>query len=276
MSVRGAVEKADQAKTEEGSGEVQLATVVRQAIDRHAETFATVLPSSVDPDRFARLTLSAIRSAPDLVQCFATDQGRTSVLMAAMQAAVVGLEPNTPTQEAWILPRKEKGTQLAELQIGYRGLLKLARRSGQIKTIYANVVRDGDHFEWHYGLEEDHLEHKPVPGNKGKLMYAYAVVRYLNGGYNFVVLDEGEIDQRRDSSPSASSSWSPWKKWEPAMWRKSAIKALMPYVELAPEAARTVDLDERGPLRFDADAGEITAAELGPGEIDDEPEAEQQ
>ncbi len=274
MTVRGAVEAVDQAKAENGNGKPALATVVRQSIEAQSAAFSAVLPSTVDPDRFARLTLTAVKAAPDLIQCFATDEGRTSVLIAAMQAAAVGLEPNTPTQEAWILPRKEKGKQLAELQIGYRGYLKLARRSGQIKTVYANVVRDGDEFDWYYGLEADHLEHKPAPANTGALTHAYAVVRYTNGGYNFVVLDATEVEQRRAMSRSAKSDYSPWNKWEAAMWRKSAIRALVPYMELQPEAARAVDNDDRGPLRFDTNAGEITVDEnlIGPGELDDEPE----
>ncbi len=263
MSVKSAVEKRE---TE--AAQPSLAVVVKSLIERQTTAMAAVLPSDVNSERFGRLVLTACKATPELTDCFKTDQGQTSVLFAAMEAAALGLEPNTPTQECWILPRKADGIQQAELQIGYRGLLKLARRSGQIKTIYANVVREGDHFEWFYGLEADHLEHKPKPGNEGPLQYAYSVVRFVNGGYNFIVLDGAEIASRRAKSASAKSQYSPWNLWEAAMWRKSAIRALMPYVELSPELARAVENDGQ-PLQYDTEAEVITTAELGPGELEE-------
>ena len=261
MSVQSAVEKH-----EAEAAKPSLAVVVKSLIERQTVAMAAVLPSDVNSERFGRLVLTACKASPELTQCFNTDKGQTSVLFAAMEAAALGLEPNTPTQECWILPRKADGVQQAELQIGYRGLLKLARRSGQIKTIYANVVREGDHFEWYYGLEADHLEHKPKPGNDGALQYAYSVVRFINGGYNFIVLDGSEIASRRAKSASASSKYSPWNVWEAAMWRKSAIRALMPYVELSPELSRAVENDGQA-LQYDAEA-QTMAPMLGPGELD--------
>src|SRR5690606_162224 len=131
--------------------QVSPATYVRQIIDRQSDAFRQVLPKHVEPDRFARLVLTAIRATPELMACFETQQGQTSVLLSAMQAAAIGVEPNTPTQEAWLLPRRNKGVWECQLSIGYRGMLKLARRSGTIKTIFAEVVRERDHFHWSRG-----------------------------------------------------------------------------------------------------------------------------
>ena len=274
MTVRNAVAKRDEAAVEQAV-QPSVASVVRQAIEAQSDAFRAVLPRHVDPDRFARLTLTAVKSTPELMQCFRTDQGRTSVLIAAMQAATIGLDPNTPTQDCWLLPRKNKGTWEAQLMIGYRGLLKLARRSGTIETIYAEVVRENDEFVWSRGLDRDVLEHTPGDGG-GELTHAYAVARYKGGGYSFMVLNRAQVEARRNLSDSWKNTnarpYSPWTRWPEAMWRKSAIRALIPFLDLSPDMDRAVHLDEK-PLHFDDESGviEVTSAfgQLGAGDDSD-------
>lgn len=260
-NVRGAVEKATTAAA--AAPAKTMAEFVSQAIRTQSAAFEQVLPSHVDSERFARLVLTAIKSAPDLMQCFRTEQGQTSVLLAAMQAAAIGLEPNTPTQDCWLLPRKNKDVWECQLSIGYRGYLRLARRSGMVKTIYAEVVRERDAFTWARGLEEDRLEHTPADGDRGELTHAYAVARYTEGGYSFIVLNQEQVEARRAMSDSWKSTnarpYSPWTKWPEAMWRKSAIRALVPYLDLSADFVRATTVDE-APLVFDDAAGVIEVA----------------
>jgi recombination protein RecT len=270
-NVRNAVARRDETAAVEAS-KPSPATVIRQTIEKQAPAFRAVLPRHVDPERFSRLVLTAVKATPELMRCFATEQGETSVLLSAMQAAAIGLEPNTPTQDAWILPRKNKGVWEAQLAIGYRGYQRLARRSGTVKTIFAEVVRTGDHFVYRRGLEADTFEHEVNSAEGDELTHAYAVVRFTNGGYNFTVLDRAAIVKRRDMSPSWTGSqrkYSPWVNWEEPMWRKSAIRALVPYLDLAPDVESAIEADER-PLGFDDEAGIITMSELT--ESDPEPE----
>jgi recombination protein RecT len=224
------------------------ATVVRASIDRQSGAFRQVLPAGVDPDRFSRLVLTAVKAAPDLMRCFATPQGETSVLLAAMQCAAVGLEPNTPTQDAWMVPRQNHGVWECLLWIGYRGQLKLARRSGNILEIVARVVRERDQFEWWFDLDGDHLHHRPGEGDRGALQYAYAIARFTNGGKVSEVLSKAQVEGRRVLSDSWKTDkgrqFSPWTKWPEAMWRKSALRALVPYLDLSPEAAGVLRADE--------------------------------
>jgi len=247
-----------------------LATVVRQAIDKQASAFAAVLPAGTDPDRFGRLVVTAVKATPQLMECFATPQGQTTVLLAAMQAAAVGLEPNTPTQEAWLLPRRNKGVMEAQLSIGYRGYLKLARRSGEVLDIWAEVVKEGDEFDYVLGLHRD-LTHRPASAaQRGDNTHAYAVVRYKDGGLNFVVLDRADVEARRAKSDSFrhGKDYSPWTTSPDAMWRKSALRALVPYLPLAAQAASAIASDE-APLAYDDDAGVIQATTV---DEDDTPE----
>lgn len=262
-----------------------LAKQVREVIEQQGSAFSQVLPDTVDPDRFARLVLTAVKATPQLMDCFQTREGQTSVLLAAMKSAAIGLEPNTELQHAWILPRRNRGTTEAQLSIGYRGYLELARRSGDIKDVYAEVVREGDEFRVVYGLHRD-LQHTPAPADqRGDLTHAYAVAHFVSGGFAFVVLDREEVESRRDRSDSYKSEkarpYSPWTTSESAMWRKSAIRALVPYLPLSAEVQRDVAADgarlriEDGGVVIDGDevdddvslpAPAVTAAELTGGE----------
>lgn len=250
------------ANRDQATKEPSVATVVRMAIERQAPALAVVMPKGLDPERFARLVLSAVKSTPQLMECFATEQGQMSVLLAAMQLATVGLEPNTATQDAWITPRRQRGVMEAQATIGYRGLLKLARRSGDIKTVYAEVVRDGDDFTWSRGLDTDTLAHIPGDDDTRPLTHAYAVVRYTNGGNDFVVLTRRQIERRRDMSDSwrneKARQYSPWSQWTEAMWCKTALRDLAKRMPLTAQAATALAGDEH-PLTIDADTGIIPA-----------------
>ena len=254
MSVRGAVEKAEQA-----AQSPSLATVVREAIEQQSNAMRMVLPKDHDPERFGRLVLTAVKATPKLMECFSTPQGRTSVLLSAMQLATVGLEPNTATQEAWLLPRKNKGVMECEASIGYRGLLKLARRSGEIKSVYAEVVREHDQFTWGRGLADDELEFRPADGDRGELTHAFAVVRYMNGGHDFVVLNRAQVEARRESSTSYkfAPNASPWTSHPESMWKKSALRELSKTMPLTSELSTVIAHDE-APLTM-TDDGVIQA-----------------
>lgn len=260
--------------------ELPLAKMIRRAIEIQEAQFRAVLPNEVDPGRFARLVLTAVKATPKLTDCFSTDFGRASVLLAAMQAAAVGLEPNTITQDCWLQPRRAKDPDgpggrdaplidACELSIGYRGYVKLARRS-QI-TVHAEVVREHDRFRYQRGLDHDVFdfvkweemegeEHDKWDG-PGALLRAYSLARFPDGGYQFTLLTKADVLARRASSPSFqfAPATSPWTKFEPSMWRKSAIRAQVPLLALSAEAMRLVQSDEAGPLRWNDDTGVIEA-----------------
>ena len=250
------------AATQERAGKPSIAKVVNDAImdPRQSARFQAVLPRGFDITRFSNLVLTAVKSKPALVECFGTERGKMSLLLSVMQAATLGLEPDTPLQEAWLLPRKIKGVQECQLSIGYVGIIKLARRSGEVRTIYAETVHERDEFTWRLGTDPS-VVHVPAAGSRGALTHAYAVVRYKDDGFNFVVLDEEAVNARRAQSDSwksdGSRPYSPWTTNTEAMWRKSAVRALRPYLPLTAEAASALDTDER--VMAFADDGSLTA-----------------
>ena len=89
------------------------------------------LPRVMTSERFSRMVLTAITQTPKLAQC-----SPQSFIGAMLNAAQLGLEPNTPLGQAYLIPY---GNQ-CQFQIGYKGLIDLAHRSGEIKDIEAHIV----------------------------------------------------------------------------------------------------------------------------------------
>jgi recombination protein RecT len=277
---KGALEARRSGRTSTDVEARAIGATVRQVIERQATELALVLPPSMDADRFARIIVSAVKSTPKLMLAFGTTQGQQSILLAGMESATIGLEPNTPAQHAWIVPRRDHGVWEGRLWLGYRGLLSLVRRSGTVKELVAAVVRENDTFAWSRQLDRDTLEHRPADAKRGKATHVYAIARLTNGGTQFIVLTREDIEARRELSDGwrddKSRPYSPWTRFPDAMWAKSAVRSLVPWLELAPEAEhrvnRALEVDERR-LVLDEDAFIIPDPEDDPdgdGEADPE------
>lgn len=131
------------------------------------------LPAVMTPERFTRIVLSALSTNPKLGQT--TPQ---SFLAAMMTAAQLGMEPNTPLGQAYLIPFYNNKTHCSEcqFQLGYKGLIDLAYRSGEVSIIQAQVVYEHDSFNYSFGLEPV-LKHIPAVSDRGEPTYVYAMFR---------------------------------------------------------------------------------------------------
>lgn len=193
------------------------------------------LPKHMDADRIARIALTAVRTTPKLLEC-----EQTSFLAAIMQSAQLGVEPNTGLGQAYLIPY---GKQV-QFQLGYKGLIDLAVRSGQYKAIYAHEVYENDEFEFHYGLTKD-LIHKPASVPTGEPVGYYAVYHLQNGGYDFVYWTRERIDQHsKKFSQAVQKGWtSPWKTNYDAMAKKTVLKEVLKYAPKSIELQKSVEAD---------------------------------
>lgn len=114
-------------------------------------------------------------------------------MAALMNAAQLGLEPNTPLGQAYLIPYNNRGTMDCQFQIGYKGLLELAYRNPQMQIVSAQVVYENDTFEYELGLNPK-LIHKPALENRGDVKIFYAFYRLMNGGYGFEVMSKADVD----------------------------------------------------------------------------------
>lgn len=197
------------------------------------------LPSVLTPERFTRIALSALNNTPALQQCTPM-----SFLAALMNAAQLGLEPNTPLGQAYLIPYKNKGQLEVQFQVGYKGLIDLAYRNGQMQTIQAQAVYENDIFEYEYGLEPK-LIHRPAYSDRGEVTYFYGIFRTVNGGFGFSVMSKADMDQyARTYSKAFSSDYSPWKTCYEEMAKKTVIKQALKYAPIRTDFQRALSLDE--------------------------------
>jgi recombination protein RecT len=196
------------------------------------------LPSVITPERFTRMVLSAISVNPKLSSCTPS-----SFLGAMMSAAQLGLEPNTPLGQAYILPYLNKGTLEAQFQIGYKGLIDLAYRSGEVEVIQAHVVYANDEFECEYGINTK-LSHKPATKDRGEPVKVYALFKTKSGGYGFEVMSMEDVKEHAAKySKAYGTSYSPWKTNFEEMAKKTVLKRVLKYAPLKSDFIKAVVQD---------------------------------
>lgn len=199
-----------------------------------------VLPKTVNLDRLLRMVVTAVRANPMLLECT-----QSSLLASVMGCAILGLEPEPFLGQAYIVPYRRKGTLIATLIPGYRGYLTLARRSGEVQAITAQAVKQNDHFQFEYGLNE-RLEHRPATTDRGETIGAYVLFRYKDGGHSFEYLPKSEIDKRRDRSKASEKEAGPWITDYDEMAVKTVIRHHIKMVPLSiEELRRAAVLEER-------------------------------
>jgi recombination protein RecT len=232
-------------------------------------TIQSVLPKHVTADRMSRIALNVIRTNPKLLAC-----DINSLMGGVMEAAKLGLEPGLMGQ-CYLIPfeNRKAGRVEAQFIIGYKGLIDLVRRSGQVSTIEARTVYQNDEFDYSYGLD-DKLVHKPALIDKGAPIAYYAIAKMKDGGYSFLVMSHQEAEQYRDKY-AKSKNYGPWKDEFDAMARKSVLRQLIKYLPISVEnlsnfdeasgseinqeleTSRIIDMGEYVPQTIDEETGEI-------------------
>lgn len=192
---------------------------IRGLLEKMRPEIQKVLPKHLDPSRIIRMALTDFQTVKYLNECT-----QESFLGALMECSQLGLEPGRILGEAYLLPFKNKtGQYICKLIPGYRGLIAIARRSGEIKAIYARAVFENDSFDYWYGLNEG-LEHKPAKGDRGELTYVYAVARLASGETQFEVMDIKEINGIMARSMAGENG--SWGTDKVEMSKKTCLKRL--------------------------------------------------
>ena len=210
------------------------------------------LPEVITPERFTRMALSALNTTPRLAEC-----SQMSFLSALMNCAQLGLEPNSPLGQAYLIPYNNKGKLECQFQIGYKGLLELAYRNPQMQVIQAQAVYENDFFEYELGLNPK-LIHRPTLKDRGDIRCFYGVFKLTNGGYAFEVMGKDDVERHaREYSQSVDSSYSPWKKDFCAMGCKTVIKKLLKVAPLKTDFRKALSTDETIKTELCEDMSEV-------------------
>lgn len=232
-------------------------TTIHGFLETYKGEISRALPKHMTADRMARIALTEFRKTPALMKC-----DPATLFGAVIQCAQLGLEPGGTMGHAYLIPfeNRKRGTTDVQFIVGYRGMLDLARRSGQIISISAREVCANDKFTYRYGIDET-IEHIPADGERGDLTHVYAVAKLKDGGTQFEVLTRRQIEEIRNGSQGYKTAIkfdrkdSPWISHFVEMAKKTAIRRLFKYLPVSIEIQRAVGLDEAAEEGFSQDNG---------------------
>lgn len=217
---------------------------VRALMQALQPQIAAVLPKHLTPERMVQIVAVEAARNPKLRECTPT-----TLASCVMLASELGLEPSGPLGHAYLIPRRNRGQMECTLLLGYKGMCELARRSGQIARISADVVYRSEVEAGAFSAtrEPPEIHHAWTPGlvrEDGAIVAAYAVAVLSDGSRVQVLLDRDQIEARRKRAQSRDDG--PWGTDYPAMARKSALRALLTggLVPLSAEVAARIEADD--------------------------------
>jgi len=217
-------------------------TTVRDMLNTLTDAISSALPKHLTAERQIRIASTGLQKNPALLDCTAH-----SIVSCIIQASQLGLEPDGVTGQAYLVPFNNTKTGQRECQLipGYKGYLSLAYNSGQVDSVNAKVVHDGDKFQYNYGLNPD-LIHVPVfDSKKRNVTHVYCVIKMKSGGHVFDVMSREEIEEHKKRySHGAKLKGSVWEKeWE-SMAMKTVIRRTLKLVPQSSDLRLAITLDE--------------------------------
>lgn len=226
-------------------------------IQSSKDQFAMALPKHISTDRFTRVALTAVRQNPKLQECSVP-----SILGVFMTLAQLGLEPGVLGQ-AYVLPfnNKKLNTVEAQLQISYKGMIELLRRTGQLKDIYAYTVYSNDEFEISYGLDRT-LTHKPnFKEGRGKIIGFYSAAILKDGTRAFEYMTLEEVTEHEKKYRLGQHQNSIWSKNLEEMAHKTVTKKMLKWLPISVESIENLRNDEKS-FNYHENTGEIEIKEI--------------
>lgn len=259
-------ESAEIAPVQAPRAPVSVAARVRDTLNSPAmmAQLKLALPRHMSPERMIRVAVTAIQKTPKLMEC-----SQQSLIACIVEASQLGLEPDGVIGHAYLVPYKNKNTGRMEAQLmaGYKGLIELARRSGQIGAVNAEIVYANDEFRIVKGLNPD-LVHVPNWENPGEMIAAYATAKLKDGDVQFCVMPRADIDKHR--ARSKASGYGPWVTDYEWMAKKTAIRQLCKLLPCSIEMQTVLSKEElRDAGGMGGDFIETTAQGNTPKSLDD-------
>lgn len=250
-------ELAGKAEETKATGKLKKSMKIEDLIKAMEPEIKKALPEVITPERFTRMALSALNTTPKLRECT-----QISFLAALMNAAQLGLEPNTPLGQAYLIPFNNKGVLECQFQIGYKGLIDLSYRNPQMQIVSAQAVYENDKFEYELGLQPK-LVHCPALCDRGEVKLFYGLFKLTNGGFGFEVMSKTAMDEHaKRYSKAFDSSFSPWKTNYNEMAKKTIIKQALKYAPLKADFRKALSNDETVKMELAQDMSEIRGEDI--------------
>ena len=180
-------------------------------------------------DAFVTSVVSAVMTNPDLAKC-----ARGSIVSSALQGAALDLSPSPVLGHFYMVPYNDRKNDrfIAQFQLGYKGYIQLAIRSGQYRRINVLEIREGELLGWNpfaekisVVIDEDYerREQKPVIGY-------YAMFELVNGFEKSVYWSREKMEShalRYSRGYAAKKGYTFWEKDFDQMAFKTLLRHLI-------------------------------------------------
>ena len=192
------------------------------------QQFALAMPKHLDPERFARIAITALTRTPKLQECT-----QESFFRCLLDLSAMGIEPDG--RRAYLIPYGKECT----LIVSYMGLIELVRRSGDVTSIRAEIVCENDGFSWENGNVTHTVDWL---ADRGAMKAVYAEAKLASGETQTCVMTKGEVDGIRSRSKAGQSG--PWVSDFNEMAKKTAVRRLTKMLPLSSEIVSHIDRDD--------------------------------
>jgi len=192
---------------------------LKEYIEVKRPEIASMLPSHVNVERFLKSAMLAVARDRNLQECTPL-----SLFTAVVNAAELGLDFTPARGHAYLV---KYGTS-AQMMPGFRGMIDLAKRTGDVSQIEAHIVHDADRFEMEFGTTPKLVHVPEIRKPTGKPIGVYAVAHFNDGTSQFEFMSIEQVDAIRKRSKAANNG--PWVTDYMEMARKTVVRRLFKYL----------------------------------------------
>lgn len=223
--------------------------------------------NTISPAKFVQIVTNEVKKNSKLLNAFA--ENPSSMFASILAGAEIGLVPSDLLGEFYLIPRTLKIDGKFKLSvtplIGYKGLVKILLRSGDIQSIEAHVVYEGDFFEVQYGTNPK-LSHEPraIDRTADKISHVYCVAFFKSGRTQFHVLSRQEILNIKNMSKNNNDLYFNDQK-NPNRWmeKKCCLIQLSKLLDKDYYGTKAIELDGKleGGATLDLEGDEVKVIE---------------
>lgn len=197
-------------------------TVIHSNLDKLLESKREAMPQNFNKTRFLQNCMTVLQDTRDIEKCDAVSVARTM-----LKGAFLGLD--FFNKECYAIAY---GGQIS-FQTDYKGEKKLAKKYSvrPIKDIYAKLVREGDEFIEEITDGQQTIQFKPKTFNDGKIIGAFAVALFEDGGLVYEAMSVTEMEEVRKNF-SKQANGQAWTKSTGEMYKKTVFRRLCKNIEL--------------------------------------------
>jgi len=168
-----------------------------------------------------------------------------SLLGCMINGATMGVSLNPDQKQAYLIPFRSGGQNIAQLNVSYIGLRNMiTERTGT--KMRAVCVYSHEPLEFYSDGFEQVFRHTPLPeATRGEFLCVFSMAKDLDGDVSYERMTAEEVEKCRLASKSGNSEYGPWKKWFEGMAQKSVTRRHVKNLPTMPrEVASAIANDE--------------------------------